>query len=146
MTERISRDQMLMEMAIIASKRSTCSRKHVGAIIAIEGRPVSVGYAGAPAGLPHCLDHGCLTGPDGGCIRTQHAEANAIAFAARKGIATERATLYTTVSPCLACAKLIINAGIEEVWFLELYRKMEGLELLGKLGIACEQLRFQMVL
>lgn len=137
---------MLMEMAIIASKRSTCTRKHVGAIIAIEGRPISVGYAGAPSGLPHCLEHGCLTGPDGGCIRTQHAEANAIAFAARKGIATERATLYTTVSPCLACAKLIINAGIEEVWFLELYRKMEGVELLGKLGIACEQLRFQMVL
>lgn len=146
MTDRISRDQMLMEMAIIASKRSTCTRKHVGAIIAIEGRPISVGYAGAPSGLPHCLEHGCLTGPDGGCIRTQHAEANAIAFAARKGIATERATLYTTVSPCLACAKLIINAGIEEVWFLELYRKMEGVELLGKLGIACEQLRFQMVL
>jgi dCMP deaminase len=143
---RISRDQMLMEMAIIASKRSTCTRKHVGAIIAIDGRPVSVGYAGAPAGLPHCMDHGCLTGPDGGCIRTQHAEANAIAFAARKGIATERAVLYTTVSPCLACSKLIINAGIEEVWFLELYRKQEGLELLSQLGIACEQLRFQMEL
>lgn len=143
MTNRISRDQMLMEMAITASKRSTCNRKHVGAIIAIDGRPVSVGYAGAPSGLPHCLDHGCIAGPDGGCIRTQHAEANAIAWAARKGISTEKATLYTTVSPCLACAKLIINAGINEVWFLELYRKMEGLELLGLLGIACEQLRFQ---
>ncbi len=146
MNSRISRDQMLMEMAITASKRSTCSRKHVGALIAIEGRPVSVGYAGAPSGLPHCLDHGCIVGPDGGCIRTQHAEANAIAWAARKGISTENATLYTTVSPCLACAKLIINAGIGEVWFLELYRKMEGIELLGKLGISCEQLRFEMIL
>lgn len=146
MIERISRDQMLMEMAIIASKRSTCNRKHVGALIAIDGRPVSVGYAGAPSGLPHCLEHGCLPGPDGGCIRTQHAEANAIAFAARKGISTERATLYTTVSPCLACAKLIINAGIDVVWFLELYRKTEGIKLLEQLGIACEQLRFQMVL
>lgn len=142
--DRISRDQMLMEMALIASKRSTCNRKHVGAIIAIEGRPVSVGYAGAPAGLPHCLEHGCLTGPDGGCIRTQHAEANAIAFAARKGIATERATLYTTVSPCLACAKLIINAGIEDVWYLERYRKTEGIDLLSTKGIFCEQLKFQM--
>jgi dCMP deaminase len=146
MTPRISRDQMLMEMAITASKRSTCNRKHVGAIIAIDGRPVSVGYAGAPSGLPHCLDHGCIPGPDGGCIRTQHAEANAIAFAARKGISTEKATLYTTVSPCLACAKLIINAGISEVWFLELYRKQEGLQLLDLLGISCEQLRFEMIL
>jgi dCMP deaminase len=143
---RISRDQMLMEMAIIASKRSTCNRRHVGAIIAIDGRPVSVGYAGAPAGLPHCLDEGCLTGLEGGCIRTQHAEANAIAFAARKGIATENATIYTTVSPCLACAKLVINAGIVEVWYLEQYRKTDGLELLDKLGIACEQLRFQLEL
>jgi dCMP deaminase len=141
---RISRDQMLMEMAIIASKRSTCNRKHVGAIIAIDGRPVSVGYAGAPAGLPHCLEHGCLTGPEGGCIRTQHAEANAIAFAARKGIATEGATLYTTVSPCLACAKLIINAGISEVWYLELYRKTEGIGLLTEKGVFSAQLRFQM--
>jgi len=146
MIERISRDQMLMEMAIIASKRSTCTRKHVGAIIAIEGRPVSVGYAGAPSGLPHCLEHGCLTGPDGGCIRTQHAEANAIAFAARKGIATEKATLYTTVSPCLACAKLIINAGIIEVWYLERYRKTEGLDLLSEKYIFHDQLKFQMVL
>lgn len=146
MSNRLSRDQMLMEMAIIASKRSTCARKHVGAIIAIDGRPISVGYAGAPTGLPHCLDHGCIAGPDGGCIRTQHAEANAIAFAARKGIATEKAALYTTVSPCLACAKLIINAGIDEVWFLELYRKTEGIQLLGKLGISCEQLRFEMIL
>lgn len=144
MIDRISRDQMLMEMAIIASKRSTCNRKHVGAIIAIEGRPISVGYAGAPSGLPHCLEHGCLAGPDGGCIRTQHAEANAIAFAARKGIATEKATLYTTVSPCLACAKLIINAGISRVWYLELYRKTEGIELLCRTGIFIDQLKFQM--
>lgn len=144
MIERISRDQMLMEMAITASKRSTCSRKHVGAIIARDGRVISIGYAGAPSGMPHCMDHGCLQGADGGCIRTQHAEANAIAFAARKGIATERATLYTTVSPCLVCAKLIINAGIEQVWYLERYRKTEGINLLSEAEIWCEQLKFQM--
>lgn len=144
MINRITRDQMLMEMAISASKRSTCARKHVGAILAVEGRPISVGYAGAPSGLPHCLDHGCLPGPDGGCIRTQHAEANAIAFAARKGIATEGATLYTTVSPCLACAKLIINAGIIEVMYLDLYRNREGLDLFSQKGILYGQLKFQM--
>jgi dCMP deaminase len=144
MIERISRDQMLMEMALIASKRSTCTRKHVGALIAFNGRPVSIGYAGAPAGLPHCLDHGCVPGPDGGCIRTMHAEANTIAFAARKGIATEGATLYTTVSPCLGCAKMIINAGIQQVWYLERYRKLEGINLLAASGLWCEQLKFQM--
>lgn len=144
MKDRISRDKMLMEMAITASKRSTCSRKHVGAIVAIEGRPISVGYAGAPAGLPHCLEYGCLAGPDGGCIRTQHAEANAIAFAARKGIATEGATLYTTVSPCLACAKLIINAGILVVHYLEQYRKTEGIDLLHSVGVNCQQLFFNL--
>lgn len=143
---RISRDQMLMEMAITASKRSTCNRKHVGAIIAVEGRPVSVGYAGAPSGMPHCLDIGCLPGPDGGCIRTQHAEANAIAWAARKGIPTERAELYTTVSPCLACAKLIINAGVRHVWYLEQYRKTDGLELLTRAEIYHEHLKFEMIL
>lgn len=145
MSDRISRDQMLMEMAITASKRSTCNRKHVGAIVAIDGRPVSVGYAGAPSGLPHCLERGCLPGPDEGCIRTQHAEANAIAWSARKGISTENATLYTTVSPCLACAKLIINAGINWVWYLEPYRKTEGLDLLLKTGIFVDQLKFDIL-
>lgn len=145
MNNRISREQMLMEMAIIASKRSTCNRKHVGAIIALEGRPVSVGYAGAPSGMPHCLEHGCLPGPDGGCIRTQHAEANAIAWAARKGLATEESGIYTTVSPCLACAKLILNAGIRYVWYLERYRKTEGIDLLDQSGVPCMQLGFELL-
>lgn len=128
-----------MEMAVSASKRSTCRRKQVGALIAIDGRPLSVGYAGAPSGMPHCLEHGCLIGPEGGCIRTVHAEANAIAFAARKGLATENATLYATVSPCPACAKLIINAGIMQVRYLEEYRLVEGIEILKSAGIRVEQ-------
>lgn len=133
---------MLMEMAIIASKRSTCNRRHVGAIIAREGRPISVGYAGAPSGAPHCLEHGCLPGPDGGCIRTQHAEANAIAFSAREGISTNGAEIFTTVSPCYGCAKLILGAGILRCWYLEEYRNTEGIALLKSRGVYVERLGF----
>ncbi len=135
MSERISRNQMLMMMAEIAAERSTCNRKKVGAVIAQEGRPIAIGYAGAPAGMPHCIDEGCLLGPDGGCIRTTHAEANAISFAARQGIATENATLLCTLSPCYNCAKIIINAGITFVFYRERYRDESGIELLALAGI-----------
>jgi dCMP deaminase len=127
---RISRDQMLMEMAEVAAQRSTCLRKKIGAIIARDGRPISVGYGGAPAGAVHCLDAGCIIGPDGGCLRTQHAEANAVAFAASAGIATRGASLYTTISPCLSCAKIIVGAGIATVWYLEKYRDESGIDYL----------------
>lgn len=136
---RISRNKMLMMMTGIAAMRSTCIRKKVGCVIAQDGRPVAIGYAGAPAGMPHCLDVGCLAGPEGlaksGCIRTVHAEMNAIAFAARKGIVLENATLFCTMSPCYACAKLIINAGITFVFYREKYRDDSGIELLASAGI-----------
>lgn len=125
---RISRDEALMENALTWSRRGTCLRKQVGAVIALESRVISTGYVGAPAGLPHCDEHNCSQ--DRPCNRTVHAEANAIAFAARKGIATEGATLYTTLSPCEPCARLIINAGITELVFLDRYRDPAGLILL----------------
>jgi dCMP deaminase len=81
---------------------------------------------------------GCLLGPDGGCIRTVHAELNAIAFAARKGIALEGSSLYCTDSPCLGCAKAIINAGIVSMFYLRLYRDQSGIELLSKAGVHIE--------
>lgn len=143
---RITREQMLMEMAIVASKRSTCNRKHIGAVIARNSRPVSLGYVGSPPGTPHCTDAGCILGPDGGCIRTTHAEANAIAFAARAGIETAKAELYTTVSPCPRCAALIIAAGITEVYYLEKYRLTEGLDMLTSVGIYHDQIKFQLEL
>jgi dCMP deaminase len=136
---RISRNKMLMMMTGIAAMRSTCIRKKVGCVIAQDGRPVAIGYAGAPARMPHCLNVGCLPGPDGGCIRTVHAEANAIAFAARKGIVLENATLFCTMSPCYACSKLIINAGIGLVYYKELYRDTSGVDLLHSVGIAASQ-------
>lgn len=140
MSYRIGREQMLMEWARITSARSTCARRQVGAVIAVEGRPIATGYAGAPSHLPHCIDVGCEIGPDGGCMRTVHAEAAAIAFAARKGIATEGSTMYCTLSPCPACAKLILNAGISRVWYLEEYRILDGVEICRSGNIICEKL------
>lgn len=143
MSERITRDVMLTEMAVIASKRSTCSRKRVGAIIALDGRVLSIGYAGSPAGTPHCTDVGCLIGPEGGCVRTVHAELNAIAFAAKQGISLNHSTLYCTDSPCLSCAKAIINAGIIAVRYIREYRDLSGLELLNSANIDWGKVPYQ---
>ena len=141
---RISRDQMLMEMAITASKRGTCLRRKIGAVIAVEGRVISIGYVGAPSGFPHCTPETCS--PGNPCNNTVHAESNAIAAAARAGIATLSARMYTTVSPCLKCAQLIIASGIIAVDYLEEYRDIEPVEYLRKAGIFCDKLLFQMEL
>lgn len=134
--QRITREDMFMEMLDTLAKRSTCNRKQVAALIVREGRIISMGYAGAPSGLAHCLDVGCdIDENTGGCTRTVHAEASAIAYAARMGIATEGAILYCTMSPCIDCAKIIINAGIKEVHFQVQYRDVSGIQLLQKAGV-----------
>jgi dCMP deaminase len=154
-TVRPTRDQTLMRQAQIIAERSTCSRAHVGVVIAHEGRIVSQGYNGAPARMPHC-DHICDCGYPGegglmfvgehlsscaqesACTIAVHAEANAIAFAAKHGVATGGAVLFTTMAPCLACAQLIINAGIMRVVYAQPYRFDEGLELLLEAGVMAE--------
>lgn len=125
---RINRHQMLMEMAEVAAKRSTCLRRQVGAIIAVDGSPVSVGYAGAPPGFPHCTPETCNA--DHPCTNTTHAEANAIARAARLGMRIEKAILYSTLSPCDSCAKLILAAGIGMMIFRDQYRISDPIGLL----------------
>ena len=132
--KRITRETMLAEIVSIVAKRSTCLRRQVGALIVRDGRILSIGYAGSPAGLPHCLDVGCLVGPDGGCLRTQHSEANAIAFAARNGIRVEGSDLWCSLTPCLSCAKLIINSGVKRIWALEPYRELSGVDLFLRAG------------
>jgi len=134
---RFSRDELLGNIAKLVARRSTCLRSSVGAVLAREGRIVSMGYNGAPAGMEHCEPETC--GPDGGCTRTVHAEANAIAFAAKTGIETDGSTLYTTHSPCNDCAKLLINAGIKRVIYWEKYRDPAPVNLLMAAGVAVEQ-------
>lgn len=134
---RISREFALMSVAMIMSRRSTCLRKQVGAVLAREGRILSTGYAGVPSGVPHC--HPGICNVEQPCTRTIHAEANAILYAARQGTETEGADLYTTVSPCPECAKMIVAAGIRRVYFYEAYRLTEGIDYLQAQNIYVEQ-------
>lgn len=117
---RISRDSAMFSYAAIAAQRSSCLRRQVGAVIFDEGRPIVAGYNGAPSQVSHCTPEIC--NEDSPCTRTVHAEANCIAFAARKGLATEGTVMVCTASPCLDCAKLIINAGITELCYIDEYR------------------------
>lgn len=139
--ERLSREEMLMQVARVMSQRSTCQRAKVGAVLSIEGRIISSGYGGTPKGVPHCTTVNCRVGGDP-CRRTIHAEANAIAWAARSGVSTLGSTLHTTLSPCMDCAKLLINAGIARVVYDQAYRDLEPMGLLSTLGIEVEEYAF----
>lgn len=127
--DRVSREEMLIEIAHVVSKRSTCQRLAVGAVIAREGRVLSIGYAGVPPGVAHCNILDCDVSQP--CTRTVHAEANAIVFAAKHGIPIEGSDLYCTHSPCESCTNLILNAGIKMVYYAELYRKSAHLRLIN---------------
>jgi dCMP deaminase len=128
---------MLMDIALVVKLRSTCLRRQVGAVLAVDGRVLSSGYNGAPGGLPHCIPQTCSD--ERPCIDTVHGEANAIAFAARYGIRIEGSTLYTTASPCRACAILLINAGIIRVVYDERYRDTTPIEVMEKAGVVVER-------
>lgn len=125
---RINRDTMLMGVAQLVAQRGTCLRLQVGALVALDGRIISTGYNGAPAGMEHCNVSNCSW--DKPCERTIHAEANAIVFAARHGVKLDGSTLYTTYSPCKTCAGLIINAGVKLVVYKKAYRDSEPLDIL----------------
>jgi dCMP deaminase len=130
---RISREMMLMEWAYTASKRGTCGRLAVGAVIALESRPISAGYVGAGPGELHCEEAGCdLTQP---CRRTTHAEINAIKFAQARMIDIRGADMYVTDSPCLACADEIIFAKLRRVFFDREYRQADGIQRLLEYGV-----------
>ena|SRR5690625_2158094 len=128
---RPSLDTTLLNAARVFARRSTCPRLHVGAVLAVDSRIVSTGYNGVASGLPHCRH----SDDEAQCLDAVHAEANVIAFAARNGIGTAGSTLYVTHSPCLDCAKLLINAGVERVVYAEQYRSAAGLILLERVGV-----------
>lgn len=130
---RLDRKQFYKEMVQLYQRRSTCLRLQVGSIVVRDGRVISGGYNGAPSSMPHCTPEIC--GPDKPCIRTIHAEANAIAFAAKYGIATDGCSMWSTDSPCMDCAKLIVNSGITSVVFLRAYRDESPILLLHKAKI-----------
>ncbi|HET6497097.1 MAG TPA: dCMP deaminase family protein, partial [Thermoleophilia bacterium] len=113
-SKRIGWDHYFMGFAKAASVRATCDRLHVGAVIVVNKQVVSTGYNGAVAGLPHCDDVGHDM-VDNHCIRVIHAEMNALAQAAKSGVAINGATIYTTASPCWDCFRVLANAGIKRL-------------------------------
>lgn len=165
---RISRDEMFSKICQVVAQRSTCWRSQVGALIVKDGRIVSMGYNGPVSGMPACIQKPSLVDGVGlivlgpgqvdpelqeergkmeervcmgpGCTRSLHAETNAIAFAARAGVSVEGCTMYCSMSPCINCAKVIVNSGIRELRYLEKYRDTSGLDLLKRAGIMVEHL------
>ncbi|MCL6522806.1 MAG: dCMP deaminase family protein [Firmicutes bacterium] len=113
-------DEYFLRLAELVAERATCPRQHVGAVLVRERRILATGYNGAPRGLPHCTEVGCsLYGEH--CTRAVHAELNALLQCARFGVAAEGATLYCTHTPCLECAKALVNAGVHEVVYRHPY-------------------------
>lgn len=126
-------DKRYLRMASIWAENSYCTRRKVGAIIVKDKMIISDGYNGTPAGFENvCEDESGLTKP-----YVLHAEANAITKVACSNNSSDGATLYVTASPCLECAKLIIQAGIKRVVFNDLYRLADGIELMRRAGIEC---------
>ena len=120
--ERPTWDEYFMEVASVVAKRATCLRRSVGAVVVKDKRILATGYNGAPTGLAHCAVVGCLRDklgiPSGQRVeicRGLHAEQNALIQAARYGISLDGSTVYTTLEPCVTCAKMLVNAGIKRV-------------------------------
>ncbi|MBI2548060.1 cytidine/deoxycytidylate deaminase family protein [Candidatus Woesearchaeota archaeon] len=132
--QRVDWDTYFMNIAEQVASRSTCDRKFVGAVIVRERNILSTGYNGSIRGLPHCDQVGHEM-ENGHCLRTVHAEANAIIQAARHGININGATLYTTASPCYTCFKLMVNAGIKKICYGEFYRDERSIKIAKELGI-----------
>lgn len=144
-------DAHFLAVAHIVADAGTCSRLKVGAVLVYARRIISTGYNGAPAGMLHCQHdeysdiiqepaEGYSTHTEKGCTTAVHAEVNAIAFAAKHGVSTDGSVLYTTDSPCVACAQLIINAGVKEVRYGRRYRDPSGINLLERAGIRTQEL------
>ena len=142
MADRPSWDQYFMSISRLVSGRSTCLRRKVGAILVLDRRILATGYNGAPAGLPHCEETGCvrerLKVPPGErheLCRGIHAEQNAIIQSANYGTGIDGATIYTTHHPCSVCAKMIINAGIKRVVTADAYPDDMAVDMLKQAGI-----------
>jgi len=132
-------DEYFMEIARTVATRATCPRAAVGAVITREKRILTTGYNGAPRGVPHCTDAGCLM-VDGHCLRATHAEANAIVQGALHGVSLEGGTAYCTHEPCAGCSKLLISAGIVRIVFTNAYPDPVATLLLDEAGVTVELL------
>lgn len=128
-------DEYFLAIAKVVASRATCLRRKCGTVLVKENRILSSGYNGAPPGLPQCDEVGCEM-VEGHCLRCTHSEPNAIAHAARYGVALDGATAYVSGgSPCYACAKVLIGAGVKEIVCDSWYPDMRAVEVLGLAGV-----------
>lgn len=132
--QRASWNEYFMNIAEQVATRSTCGRKNVGAVIVRDKTILSTGYNGSLRSAPHCDEVGHDLENDH-CVRTVHAEANAVAQAAKHGIRIDQSEIYVTASPCLTCFKLIANSGITKIYFKEFYRDTRITEYAFQAGV-----------
>ena len=128
-------DEYFMEVARTVATRATCPRASVGAVVVRDHRILTTGYNGAPRHVAHCSEVGCLL-ENGHCVRTTHAEANAVVQGALYGVSLAGGTAYTTHQPCLGCSKLLISAGVVRIVFAEPYPDPMATALLAEAGVA----------
>lgn len=143
---RPSWDEYFIEITRLVAKRSTCLRRRVGAVLVKDKNILATGYNGAPSGVKHCLDTGCLrerlgvpSGERHELCRGLHAEQNAIIQAAKHGTNIDGATLYCTTMPCIICSKMIINAGIRRIIYEEGYSDELATEMTRESGVVIQK-------
>ncbi|CDQ18061.1 dCMP deaminase [Halobacillus karajensis] len=137
--ERITWNQYFMAQSYLLKSRSTCQRLAVGAVIVRDKRMIAGGYNGSVSGGVHCIDEGCYV-VEGHCVRTIHAEMNALLQCSKFGVATDNAEIYVTHFPCLHCTKAIIQAGIKAVYYSEDYKNNPyAIELLQQSGVRMQK-------
>ena len=147
MADRPSWDEYFMGICEQVGGRSTCMRRHVGAVVVRDRRILATGYNGTPAGLRHCEDVGCLreqmgitSGSNHELCRGIHAEQNAVIQAAKHGIAMDGAIAYCTHQPCVLCAKILLNAGVVDIVYRDPYPDPLSAEILAEAGLVPRQL------
>ena len=145
--QRLPWDEYFAKIAFLVAERSTCRRHHVGAVIVRDKRILTTGYNGAPSGVKDCLELGCLrdergivSGEKHEVCRAIHAEQNAVIQAGLHGISIQRATIYCTHTPCILCAKILVNATINRMVACGTYPDQDALTLLEEAGIEFHRL------
>ena len=131
---RASWEEYFMNIAKQVASRSTCDRKHVGAVIVRDKTILSTGYNGSIRGMPHCDEVGHMIENEH-CVATIHAETNAILQAAKNGVMIDKGEIYITASPCWPCFKMLANAGIKKIYYGEFYRDERIFDVAKKVGI-----------
>jgi dCMP deaminase len=147
---KLSFNDIFMNLAKDLANRSHCVKNHVGAVLTKDTRIISIGYNGPPPNTHNCDEEwpetGCPRDSRNSCSLALHAEENAILYAVKNGTQINGATLYTTLSPCIACARLILSSGIKAVFYADSYAAYkglpsdEGVDFLTKFGVICEKI------